>query len=383
METKILEIKTIENKIKKISSDIDFHYISLGNYIVLNETDEHHAFIKKNKLSSDIKSIKVIFDNFNAAMSKREIITHNKKRISEIDQKIKETLKNINDVEKENNKHYIGIAETLYDIYKKDTEKMAEFGPYFSEVIAIDNRNKEIITKIKDIENEKKSSFLSKIKDSGEKAILNTRKRYNYSLMLSYFKTAGEKMCADKVYETANNSDIEALFVPYKNSYKMGEEFSGEFEKLNAEKNNFRQEIDDIMQEFNFDPNSYIKTIKAEKDIAEKDLGKKIFEIINKPEKDDETVLPLKNSDSEIKRIAGGIELLNEEKEELDKKMEQINLAIEIEKTEKDIVKYKVAIEKKNQKVDEINEEIEEYINMINVSETQLDELRKKVVKQD
>ncbi len=383
MDTKILEIKTTENKIKNISSDIDSHYISLGEYIVTNEANEHYGLIKKNKLSADLTSIKEIFEKLDTAIKKREKIAGNKKKISEIDQKVKDTLRKINEAEKENNKHYIGIAETLYDLYKIDTRKMAEFEPYFSEVIVIDNKNKEINQKISEIENDKKASFFGKIKDTGEKAVLNSRKRHNYSLMLSYFRTAGEKMCMDRIYENAANGDIEALFVPYKNNLKIAEEFSLRLDTLSAEKNNLRLEIEDIMQEFNLDPNAFIKAIKTEKENALKDFGKKVFDIINEAEKDDETVLSAAETNSEINKILDEIKVLNKEKDELDKKIEQLKLMIEIDKTEKEISNYKISIEKRNQKIDELNEEIEEYINMINVSETQLDDLKKRVVTTD
>jgi len=377
LDTRILEIKTLENKIKNINSAIDFHYVSLGNYLVNNGSDENSAFIEKNNLLSDLQSIKDIFKNYDDATRKKEKVSKNKEKISEIDLKIKDNLKKISDLEKENGKHYIGIAETLYELYKIDTQKMAEIEPYFSDLIVIDNKNREISDKIKDIENDKRASFLSNLKDIGEKTILNTKKRYNYSLMLSYFKTAGEKMCLDKIYEKGDNSDIEALFVPYKNNLKTAEELSLNLETLEAEKNDFRIENEVIMQEFNFDPNSFIKEIKVKKDTVVKDFGKKLFDIVNGSEKDNEAAASRGN---EIIRLADEVKILNNEIDGLNKKMDQVNLAIEIDKTEKDIGNYKAAIEKKNQRIDELNEEIEEYINIINVSETQLDELRKKVV---
>ncbi|MCL2705076.1 MAG: hypothetical protein FWE72_02580 [Spirochaetaceae bacterium] len=379
MDTRILEIKTLENKIKNINSAIDFHYISLGNYLVMSESDENSALIEKNKLSSDLKDLKVIFFSYDEATKKKEKINNNKELISKIELKTKDTLKRISDLEKENNKHYIGIAETLYELYKIDPQKIPEIEPYFSELLAIDNKNREISEKIKEIESDKKASFFGSLKDIGEKTILNTKKRYNYSLMLSYFKTAGEKMCMDKIFENLDDSDIEVLFVPYKNNLKLGGELSSDLEKLNTEKNDFRMENEKIMQEFSFDANSFIKELKAKKDSAIKDFGKKLFDIVNESEKDNET--PASNG-SEINRLIDEIRVLNIEKDELDKKMEQVNLEIEIDKTEKDISNYKTSIEKKNQRIDELSEEIEEYINIINVSETQLDELRKKIVKQ-
>ena len=385
MDTRIIEIKKLENKIKNISLDIDSHHISLGNYIVMSETSEHNALIKKYKLSSDVKSIKAIFSRLDEAFKKKERIAHNKKRMSEIDKKTKETLKKINELEKENNKHYIGIAETLYDLYKIDTQKMAEFEPYFTELIVIDKKNHEISDKVKELENEKKSSFFSKIKDTGEKTILNARKRYNYSLMLSYFKTAGEKMCMDRIYENSNSGDMEALFAPYKSNYQIGEEFSLKLETLSAEKNNLRMEIDEIMQEFNFDINSSIKAIKIEKDVAERDFGKKIFDTCNESEtdKNEEAAISAEELGSEVNRIIDEIKELNKEKDKLEKNIEQIRLRIEIDKTEKDIENYKMGIERKNKKIEELNEEIEEYINGISIFETQLDELRKKIVNYD
>ena len=381
MDTRILEIKTLENKITNISSGIDFHYISLGNSIVLNEPDE--SIINKNQLSSDLKNIKELFIIYDEAEKKKERISVLKKEISDLDQKIKDFHKKISEIEKENSKHYIGIAETLYELYKIDNQKMADLEPYFTELIIVDNKNKEINEKIKDIENEKKSSIFGKLKDTGEKTILNTKKRYNYSLMLSHYKTAGEKMCVDKIFENANNSDIEALFVSYKNNLNLEEDISEKIEALIVEKNGLRLENESIMQEFNFDTNSYINDIKIKKDNALKDFGKKIFDIVNESEKDDETVLSLKESGTEINRLFGEIKILKSEKEELVKKMEQVKLAMEIDKTEKEISSHIAAIEKKNQKIAELNKEIEEYNNLVNLSEKELAELRKKVVKQD
>ena len=149
MDTRILEIKTLENKIKNIYSTIDFHYTSLGNYIVVNEAFEYSALIEKNGLFADLTSVKDIFRKYDEATKKKDTLNNNKDTISEIDRKTKETLKSISELEKENSKHYIGIAETLYDLYKLDNHKMAAFEHYFSELIVIDNKNKEIGDKIK------------------------------------------------------------------------------------------------------------------------------------------------------------------------------------------------------------------------------------------
>ncbi|MCL2791503.1 MAG: hypothetical protein FWD87_00270 [Spirochaetaceae bacterium] len=380
MDTRILEIKTLENKIKNIYSTIDFHYIALGNYIVVNEAFEYSALVEKNGLFADLKSIKDIFRSYDQATVKREKLNNNKEMISEIDRKTKDTLKLINELEKENGKHYIGIAETLYDLFKLDNHKMAAFEHYFSELVVIDNKNKEISDKIKEIENDKKSSFFGNLKDIGEKTILNTKKRYNYSLMLSYFKTAGEKLCIDKVYETATDSQIEALFGSYKNNLKIGEEYSLTIEALSAEKNRLRVENEDLMRELAFDPNAFIKEIKTRKDAAVQDFGKKVFYIISGAEKVSDSAVPLE-LETEVNRFIGEIKVLNNEKNELDQKMEQVKLAIEIDKTEKDIINYKAAIDKKNEKIGDLNKEIEEYVNMISVAETQLGELKKKVVR--
>ncbi|MCL2294500.1 MAG: hypothetical protein FWC36_06525 [Spirochaetes bacterium] len=379
MDTRILEIKTLENKIKNISSGVDFHCVSLGNFIVMSESSDHSVIIEKDNLLSDLKNVKEIFYNFDEATRKKEIVNNNKKRISDIDQKIKETLKKINELEKENGKHYIGIAETLYELYKIDKQKMAEFVPYFTELEALDNKNKEISDKIKEIESDPKPSFFARLKDTGEKTILNAKKKYNYSLMLSYFKTAGEKMCTDRIYDDVRYSDLEALFASYKTNYRIGEELSSDIETFNSEKNTLKIENENIMKEFNFDPNSFIKEIKIKKDAAVKDFGKKIFDIIDESAEDKELAAYLKEAGQEIKRLVDEIKVLNAEKDELDKKIEKIRLTIEIDDTEKAITNYKTAIERKNQKIADLNKEIEEYINMIKNAEIQLEELRNKL----
>jgi hypothetical protein len=337
MDTRILEINTLENKIKNISSGIDFHCMSLGNYIVINEPDGQSVLIKKSNLSSEIQNIKNIFYIFDEAVKKKELLGNNKKLISDIEQKIKETSRKTGDLEKENYKHYIGIAETLYELYKLDNQKMSEFEPYFFELIKIDNKNKEINEKIKEIETDKSSSFFGNLKDIGEKTILNTKKKYNYSLMLSHFKTAGEKICIDKIYEKSDNSDIEALFVSYKNNLKIAEELSQKIETLKEEKENLKAENEVIMQEFNFDPNSFVNEIKVRKDAELTGFGKKIFDVVGESENDSEISAFLTGSGREINRLIDEIKTLSNEKQELEKKLEQVRLTIEIDKTEKNI----------------------------------------------
>jgi len=377
MDNRIKEIKNIEIKIRDIQIDTDSHFKTLGEFVSDNETGEYHNFIKKKKLSSGINELKKMSQRFDDAVKKKEKVVQFRKRVSEINDEIRQAVKKNDEIEKENEKHYIGIAETLFTAYRRNPDGMRELKNYFMDFIETDKKNRQFEKKIQEINNKDDSSLLAKFLGAGEKTILYSRRKINTAVLISAFKKAGKKMCLDKIYEASSNQEIEGMFAAYKSNRRIQEDLQLKTDTLDAEKNNFIHDIEEILEEFGGDPELFIKDILKEKEDYLKDFGKKIYDIIvslkDSPVVEGEHIL---DEDSESLILVEGISNSLNEIDELENNKAQLLREIEIEKLGNEIKENTKQIAKKTAMIDELEKEIENLNSKIASAEVQIEKLK-------
>jgi hypothetical protein len=382
MDNKTNEIKKLKNRVKILSAGINSNFKIIAESLLLHTTEDFNSFIKKNKLTSQLSSVKKILEKYDLALKKKDKITQLTKKIDSLEKEIKDTFKKLDDVKKENSKYFVGIAETIFNIFKNDQTNVKRFEPYFTDIIDLNKHNLEIDKKLKDIDSSNEnSSFIKKMANTGEKAILVTRKKVNSVKFISFLKRAGEKMCIDKIYEAEINRDISGFFEPYKNNSEIEIELNLKIERLDAEKSNIKTMEQEIMQEFNDDPSKYLKNMLAEKEKLLQEFGEKICSIVvlTKNENNAEDMdLKVTNEESAvIENIKDSIK----EKNEIEDRINIIEKEIEIDKIEKNIETKKNTIDSKEIKIAELQKEVESIKENIAVLKEEAAGLKKEIIK--
>ena len=308
MENRIKEIGKLEREIEGILTDIDSHYKTLGELVARNESGEYKNVIKAKKLGPEITEYKKISASYSNAENQNEKLQQFKKKVSEIAAEIKKTRKKINDIENENEKHYSELAETAYALYRRDPEKLSDFEPYLHDVVEIDKKTMEVDLKLQGLKREKTSSFLDKVKETGEKTLLYSRKKINMTVMAVAMKNAGKKICRDRIYEKMGDREVEGVFSSLAAARKVQEELELKIETYEAETGNYEKEIEEINLEFGNNPEAYLKNILSAKESFLKEFGKKIFLASEEDENDSAEVDEGKiDSESEAYGIVSGI----------------------------------------------------------------------------
>ncbi len=377
MDNRVHEIKNLEIKIKEIQLDADSHFKTLGEFVAENETGEYHELIKKKKLAPVISEYKKLSARFEEAEAKKEKLLQFRKKVAELNDAIRQTLKKNSEIEKDNEKHYIGISEALYTLFKKNPASMAELELYFSGITELDKKNRELERKIQSVGGGSGQSLLSRIIGAGEKTILYSRRKINSALMLSAYKSAGKRMCEDRIYESSGSQEITGMFAAYRSNRKIQEDLELRIETLDAEKSNFDRNIEEILQEFGIDPDLYIKSVLREKEEYLKEFGKNIFTIITAEENktgDDKGEFLDQNSES--LDLIEGIKKSLIEINELEERADQLRRELEIERLENQIKEQKKFIEKKTLKINELEKEIKELNSLIIAEEERIIELK-------
>lgn len=386
MDNRIQEIKKIEVMIKDAVLDADSHYKTLGELIFQNENGEYNSIIKKKKYGSSITELKKAESLLEEAESKKEKLNQFRKKVSEVIGEIRQTTEKNSDIERDNSKHFLGIADTLFNLYKKNPASMPEFENYFTGIIDLDKKNRELEKKIEDINAKKNQSVLTRIAGAGEKAILSSRKKMNDAQIISAKKKAGKEMCLNRVYENNSSQEISGMFAAYRSNRKIQEDLEIKLETLEAKKNNIEHEIDELLIYFENDPEQFLKYRLKEREEILKELGKKIYRIIfdfeKSPEKSENQESPDKtefliNPESEGAGIFEGIKIRNSEIEKLEIKKEQLQIELEIEKIEINAAEKQKNISKKAQKINILQKEISDLETLIKEDRTRIDELKK------
>ncbi len=257
---------------------------------------------------------------------------------------------------------------------------MPELENYFTGIIDLDKKKRELDRKIEDINAKKNQSVLSRMAGAGEKAILASRKKMNEAQLNAAKKKAGKEMCLNRVYENNPSQEIAGMFAAYRSNRKIQEDLEIKLETLEAEKNNFEHEIDELLIYFENDPEQFLKYRLKEREELLKEFGKKIYRIIFDYEKSpgtpDKTEY-LINPESEAAGIFEGIKNRNSEIEKLEMKKGQLEIELEIEKIEIDTAERQKSISKKVQKISAMQKEISDLETLIKEDRSRIDELKK------
>lgn len=390
MDNKAGEIKNLEAKLKTVSADIDSNLIviaeSLINGILLRSTENAasqesvNSFIEKNNISEQFSDAKEIMEKYQECLKKKEKLDQAEKKIEKLDNDIKSVFKKIDDQKKENSKYYIGIAETIFNTFSANEKNRKRFEIYFTDVIRLSQRNFEIEQRLKELETDNEDiSIFKKIARAGEKAVLSSKKKFNYSYFATVLRNAGEKMCLDRIYDEETNSDVAGFFEGYKISRTIEDEFNSKIEMLTAEKVNYESAAGEIVEEFNRDAGRYIKNMTAEKNAVLLTLGERIYSLTS-DNADANLISDLKIEDSGIS-VFKNLQDLFKEKKDIASRINIIKKEIELYKIEKGIEENKKMINKKDAKIAELKKNIESIKQNIAALKVRADDIKKEIFK--
>jgi hypothetical protein len=226
---------------------------------------------------------------------------------------------------------------------------------------------------------------------AGEKAVVSSRKKINETQLQAAKRKAGKDMCESKIFENSPNQEITGVFSAYISNMKIQEDLEIKRETLEAEKNNFEHEIDEIMIYFENDPDNFLKMKLKDREDHLKEFGKKIYQIVIDNEKprtmkgESEDAAEKKTEylidpESEAAGIIIGIKKRNSEIKELENRKSRLEIELEIEKLENDTADRQKSISKKEEKISVIEKEISELEILIDEDRSRIEELKKRQI---
>lgn len=231
-------IKQNEKIIKEVSGEKNQIIIDLGRLLInKNKSVLRDNDLKKyNDLAIEIKMIK----------STQDKIAQYKKRIAGIDSEEKNIAKKLKEISGDNEKHFIGIGETVFSIYLERPGELYELEDYLTEMINLKSKITELDEKIDDGERKKDAeSFFTKILSSGAGTVLESRKKLLENKYITLYKAAGKRLCDEHYFEKVSDSEIKGIFSAYEGNLKVVDDFKIKLESLKAEKANYQSETDE------------------------------------------------------------------------------------------------------------------------------------------
>ncbi len=148
MSNKSKNIKLNEKKIIEEQARRDIFMAELGNLLISNNIsfpDDEETVRQVNELKRDIKKIK----------SEQDKISQYRKRIDSIVADEKNALRKIKEIKGDNEKHFIGIGETVFSIYMERPDELYDIREYLDELIELNDKIDEIDEKIENSERKK------------------------------------------------------------------------------------------------------------------------------------------------------------------------------------------------------------------------------------
>ena len=229
MENKIKIIKQNEKKSMDLVKERDLLLSELGSLLIKNNIsfpDDENTGRLINDLENEIKDIN----------SENERIKQFKKKIEAINLEEKIALKKIKEKKADNEKHYIGIGETVYTIYLERPGELYELNDYLKDLIDLNEKVDDIEGKIENRERRKDTEgFIGKLLITGTGTVLESRKKVLETRFLALYKAAGKKLCDDKYYESASDKEIKGIFSAFEANLKVIEDFEIKLDTLKAE----------------------------------------------------------------------------------------------------------------------------------------------------
>ena len=370
MENKIKNIKQNEKRSRELLNERDLLFTELGNLLVENKIsfpDDENTGRLINELKNEIKNIN----------SENERINQYKKRIEAIVLEEKTALKKIKDIKADNEKHYIGIGETVYTIYLERPGELFELHDYMKELIDLNEKVDEIEGKIENRERKKDNEgFLGKLLITGTGTVLESRKKVLETRFLTLYKAAGKKLCDDKYFETVSDKELKGIFSAYEANLKVIEDFEIKLDTLKAEKANYQTEIDEkekkLKTEYSKKIEEAVEDKKAELDGIMLSAGKSFYSVLS----GEEDSVEIDNSEITVclKKIGENEKL----REELAQENEKLNREITIEKKQAEIEKLKESVHSRQDKIKSVKKEIDKMNRAAKRLEKEIEELMQK-----
>ena len=370
MENKIKIIKQNEKKSSDLKNERIQMMSELGNLLIKNNIsfqDDDKTAKDVNKLEQEIKTIK----------SEQERINQFKKRIESIISDEKTALKKIKEIKSENEKHYIGIGETVYTIYLERPDELHDLNDYMTDLIELNEKVTDIEEKIENRERKKDAEgFLGKLLITGKESVLESRKKVLETRFMALYKAAGKQLCDDKYFQTTSDKEIQGIFSAYEANLKVVEDFEIKLDALKAEKANYQTEINEkekkLKTEYSKKPEEVAEDKKAELDGIMLSIAESFYSLLS------EDNAPDKTDNSEIDDCLNRIR----ENENRQKMLEQDTAGLEreimIENKQAEIDKLKDSIQSKKDRIQAVKKEIDKMNRTVKKHEKEIEELIQK-----
>lgn len=360
-------IKQNEKKINEVSGEKKQIIIDLGRLLINKNKSvlDNNDLKKYNDLENEIKTIK----------SEQDKIAQYKKRIAGIDSEEKNIAKKLKEITADNEKHFIGIGETVFSIYLERPGELYELEEYLKDMIDLRDKILELDEKIDDAERKKDAeSFFTKILTTGAGTVLESRKKILESRYVTHYKAAGKKLCDERYFENTSDKEIKGIFSAYEGNLKVVDDFKIKLESLKAEKGNYQSETEEKEKKLKSlikgKPGEVIEQkIEAQNNIlfeAGSDFYRIFLENSDKiPEEDNDLTDIIKLLSAKDNEISG----LTEETERLKTKVEILSKQTEIDKIQE-------TVQSKQEKLKTLKKEVDKLNRTAKKLESEIEELK-------
>ena len=367
MENKIKNIKQNEKKISDLLIDKDVLMAELGELLIKNNIafpDDDNTVRLVNELNVDIKTIR----------SEQDKINQYKKRIESISTDEKTALRKIKDIKGENEKHYIGIGETVYTIYLERPGELYMLNDDLKDLLELNDKIADIDDQIESRERKKDiEGFFSRIFTAGSGTVLESKKKLLENKFISLYKNLGKKLCDEKIYTTTEDKELKGVFSAYEANMKVVEDFEIKLDSLNAEKSNYQTEIDEKEKKLKTD-------YEKKADVISEDLKAELNGIFVSAGVSFSEALKAENGEVNVDNsdISGCLEKIEDieiRREKLIEVNEKLQREIEIDKKQKEIERLKESVHEKQDKAKNLKKEIDKMNRAAKKLEKEIDEL--------
>ena len=370
MENKLKKIKQNETRLKEMSAEIDSLLIETGNLLIKNGKSglSDEELLKLNSLTDEIKKIE----------SKRNKLIQYRKRVDDIDSEEKSISQKIKKIESENEKHYIGIGETVFTIYLERADELSEMEPYFVDLNDLVKKIEEIEEKIDNGKiNKNSGSPIKKIFSTGSETILESRKKLLTAKFITLYKNLGKKLCNDLFYENTVDDEIKGVFSAFESNNRIIEDFRTKLDSLDAERSNYKVEIEEKEKSLRFGrnikPEDVITKKTGEKDNILLTAGKIFFENYSKD------ISIISDGEEDLKKILQDAAAKDNERLLLTIETDRLQTELDIEKKEKEIEKVREIVKNRQERLKDLKKEIDKFNKNAKKLEGEIENLREKL----
>jgi hypothetical protein len=362
-------IKHNEKKINEVSGENKQLLIDLGKHLinknksVLNDKD----FKQYSDLEVEIKTIK----------SEQDKINQFKKRIAVIDTEEKNIIKKFREIAGDNEKHFIGIGETVFSIYLERPGELFELEDYLKDMINLKDKIIELDDKIDDgTRNRDTGSFFSKTGSAVTGKVLESRKKLLESKYVTLYKASGKKLCDERFFEKTSDSEIKGIFSAYEGNLKVVDDFKIRQESLKAEKGNYQSEIEEKEKKLKSSVKGKTgEVIKQKTEVQNSILfeaGTAFYQIFL------ENSAEIPEEDKDLTELLKNISVKDNEKVSLAEETDRLKKEVEILSKQSEIDNIQETVLNKQEKLKTLKKEIDKLNRTSKKLEINIEELKQK-----